>query len=49
MRLLRRVPIVLAILFFVIALKRPAERTIWFALAVALLFVGLAVRRKDPP
>jgi hypothetical protein len=45
--LLRRLPLLLAIVFFVLAMKRPTERTVWFALALAALLAGLFLRRRE--
>jgi hypothetical protein len=43
----RRLPILLAIAFFVLALKRPLERTVWFVLALVSLLAGLRLRRAE--
>ena len=47
-RLRARVATSLGFLFIIIAISRPASRTVWFMIALVFFVVGIRRRRKSP-
>jgi len=48
-RVRARLPILVALFFFVIAFSRPAQRGAWLAIGIVFLVIGLRRRKAAPP